>query len=211
MKKNKILATLALLLISWGAVTGSRHFILSQRMPKLESRNLERFKGDPKGDLWVVEYVDYQCSSCRNAIPALNNYLLTYPSRVFIQVRFYPLSENRYGFRAAEYAECASQQKKFWPFHELLFEEQSKWSSADDAEPLIKGIAARAGLNAAKLSFCLDDPKTQASVSKEKEEGESMGVKGTPTFFVNGEKVVGVDALEARLGGYFEKKEDSRR
>ncbi len=210
MKKNKLAATLVLLFLCWGAVWASRHFVVLQRKPKLETRNLERSKGSPKGDLWVVEYLDYECPSCRESLPVMNNYLLTYPSRIFLQARFHPISEHRYGLRAAVYAECASRQKKFWPFHELLFEEQGLWSKAGDAEPLIHDIASRARLDIQKLDVCLSDAGTEEAVLKEKAAGESMGVKGTPTFFLNGERVTGVDALEAGLNAYFAKHGDKR-
>ena len=211
MKKRKAFASLALIFVCWAAVAAGRQLLLFERRPKLETRNLERAKGNPRADVWVVEYFDYQCPSCGQVAPVTNSYLLTYPSRFYFQARFYPLIEHhRYALKSAIYAECVSHQHRFWPFHDLLFEEQNRWPEAPDVDDALRELARRAGVDSKSLDACVGDPKTKEAVLKEKETANRLGVDGTPTFFVNGKMAIGTEALKRSLDEYVQKGTERR-
>jgi protein-disulfide isomerase len=129
---------------------------------------------------------------------------MTYPDKIYYQLRFYPLVKSHpHAFKSAFYAECAARQNKFWKFHDLLFENQSFWSQVPEPDPIFHDLARQAGMNLKNLDACLENPQTKKSVLDEKDEGASMGVRRTPTFFVNGRPVIGTQALQQELDSYF--------
>ncbi|HTL70662.1 MAG TPA: thioredoxin domain-containing protein [Candidatus Eisenbacteria bacterium] len=160
-----------------------------------------RSKGDPKARVWIVEYLDFQCLACSQAGPLLREYMEKHPSEVYLQARFYPLirTDHRYGVKSAIYADCAAVQGKFWPFHDLLFEKQAEWSASEDPDAVFHGYARGLGIDERRLSACVDDPAIKKQVLGEKAEAMDLGVRSTPTFFINGRMVVGLESLEDEL------------
>ncbi len=93
--------------------------------------------------------------------------------------------------KAQEAAECAEDQGKFWEMHDLLYQNQGALGVSD-----LKGYAQQLGLNTASFDSCLDSGKYASEVQKDTSEGRSYGVSGTPTFFINGNKLVGAQPYE---------------
>ena len=185
-----------------GLVTGA---VLLRKIPQISGGN-PRVMGPADADVKIVEYVDFQCGACQQASFLLKQYMKKYPSRILLEAKTYPLSGHPYGFLSAQYAHCAAGAGKFWPFYNLVFERQIEWSHLPHPAS-VKGrfaeIARMAGLDPVKLEACADDPATRRAVEKEKDAGSEMGVRSTPTFFVNGQAIVGTKELTRELDKYF--------
>lgn len=207
MLRRKILATILVLAVCYGSVWFVRRFATHLKPPRSEERNSQRAKGDPRAKLWIVEYMDFECLECGLAGPVIDAYLAKYPSRIYFQTRFYPLVLNhRYALKSAIYAECAARQGRFWPFHDLLFAEQERWSQSGDPDVELRRLALKSGLDLRTLDACVQVPPAKQAVLKEKEEALALGIRATPTFFLNGKAVVGLEALKRELDDYFLKR-----
>ena len=207
MFKKKIFLTLIVILVCVFSVEATKYYISKQGRLVLDKRVKNRSKGNPKAPLWVVEYMDFQCQACKTASEILKKYMDDHPQDIYLQVRFYPLVKSHlYAFKAAIYAECAMKQDKFWPFYDTLFNKQQDWSTFEMPDALFRGYAESIGMNTTELSACLDDLLTKAAVMEEKDKAVTLGVKSTPTFFINGKIVVGGKDLEKELSDYFSPK-----
>jgi protein-disulfide isomerase len=149
-------------------------------------------KGSKDAPVVIVEFSDFQCPYCKRffdqTLPQLENeYIKT--GKVYFVYRDFPLNFHQYAKEAAEAANCAKEQGKFWEYHDLLFENQQTWTSVGISE--LKKYAADLGLDTNKFDSCLDSGKYASEVQKDFQDGLSYGVGGTPTFFINGIKIVG--------------------
>ena len=205
MKKNRSSATVLVVLACVASVFAVR--FLKPDLAELWKKSItERSLGLDKSPLWITEYFDYQCPPCANARAVLEQAIAEHPGQVYLQVRFFPLPGHKNAMKAASYAECASRQKgKFWKFHEEVFKHQAEW--AQDPYPQIKfaAYAEAAGLDLARLDRCANGPAVEKAVLDEKKKAEELGVKITPTFFLNGKMLVGVNDLRTELKAFFEK------
>ncbi len=147
--------------------------------------------------------MDYQCPACRNAFYVVDTYLKEYPSKIYFQVRFHPLKQHSHGMQSAIYAECATRQKKFWPFHRLLFENQKDWENLALADDKFHEYAKQAGMDLAILDACLQDPLAPEAIEKENADSIALGVNLTPTFFVNGKMIAGLKEIEEEMKRIF--------
>jgi protein-disulfide isomerase len=144
-------------------------------------------KGSEKAVVTLVEFTDFQCPSCAKAQPALERLIAEYGDRVRLVVRDYPLTQHADAQKAAEAAEAAREQGKYWEYTALLFQNQS----ALQADKL-KEYATRTGLDRAKFDAALDSGKFAESVQRDMHDGDRAGVAGTPTVFLNGRHIVDV-------------------
>jgi protein-disulfide isomerase len=99
--------------------------------------------------------------------------------------------------KAAEAAECAGEQGKYWDMHHLLFERQAEWSGQPGAEATFKGLAGELGLEQAQFDACLDDGTYTDKVGADYQEGLAAGVTGTPAFRINGMELSGAQPFSA--------------
>ena len=197
--KNKFLITVLAVLLCAGSVWCFR-VLRPNPEELLKKRIAERSRGNPKAAIWITEYFDYQCPPCAVARKNLDEVLKKSPDKVYLQVRYFPLAAHKNAMKAAVYAECASRQPgKFWKFHEQLFEHQTEWAMDPYAELKFLGYAQNAELDLPRWDVCIKDPSVERFIIEEKAKGESLGVKITPSFFVNGKLVVGVNGLTEEL------------
>ena len=158
-------------------------------------------KGSPAASVTLVEFTDYQCPSCAKAQPALERITSEYGERVRLVVRDYPLTQHKDAQKAAEAAEAAREQGKYWEYTALLFQNQSALQT-----DRLKEYASRAGLDRAKFDAALDSGRFAESVHRDLQDGDRVGVMGTPTVFVNGRRVADTSyeglkaAVKAALG-----------
>lgn len=130
----------------------------------------------------VVEYGDFECPNCKQAAPAVKLLLARFEQRVRFVFRHFPLEEvHPQALHAAEVAECAGAQSKFWPMHDLLFEHQPHFKLAQ-----LHGYAGTLGLDMARFTAEMDDEVYLQRVREHQRSGKDSGVRATPTFFVNG-------------------------
>lgn len=151
-----------------------------------------RRRGPADAPVMIVEFSDYQCPYCRRAQDTLRQVMAKYPGRVAHAFRDFPLDEIHPRARAAaEAARCAGEQGKFWEYHTRLFE---RFGQLDRAT--LEAHAAELGLEAEKFKACLDTGKYRDAIQHDLEEGQRLGVEGTPAFFVNGILLSGAQPLE---------------
>ncbi len=143
------------------------------------------YKGTANASIVVVEFSDFECPYCREAV-ATEQYLLgKYAGKIKIVFKQFPLVNiHAYALQAAQASECAHEQGKFWEYHNLLFDNQQRLAEAD-----LKSYAKYIGLDSDRFDACLGSGIKEAIVLADLNEGGRIGVRGTPTFFVNGIQV----------------------
>jgi protein-disulfide isomerase/Na+-transporting methylmalonyl-CoA/oxaloacetate decarboxylase gamma subunit len=139
-------------------------------------------RGDQNAAVTVVEFTDFQCSACGAMYPVLEDVLRSYGSRVRFVIRNFPLTRaHENAMRAAQAAEAAKAQGKFWEYIDLLFKNQT----ALDAESL-KKYATQVGLDRKRFDAEFESGKYEADIRRDLEEGEGYGIEATPTIYING-------------------------
>jgi protein-disulfide isomerase len=130
----------------------------------------------------LVEYGDFECPTCKQAAPAVRMLLTRFASRVRLVFRHFPLEEaHPHALAAAEAAESAGEQGKFWEMHDLLFANQEHLTLRH-----LHGYAERLGLDLARFTAEMDDHVYLQRVREHQAGGRHSHVRGTPGFFVNG-------------------------
>lgn len=167
-------------------------------------------RGDPSAAVTITEYGDFQCPSCgafaRSVEPELiRRYIDT--GRVKLVFRNFPWigPESQ---RAAEAAACAGAQSHFWEYHDLLYAEQHGENSGFLSSDTLKRFASQLSLDRAAFDACLDHGVYRAVVAAEFQQVRRLGLNSTPTFDVNGQRVVGAQpiavfsaVIDAKLAG----------
>jgi protein-disulfide isomerase len=148
-------------------------------------------QGPANAPIELIEFSDFQCPYCLRAHPVLKQVLSTYGDRIRFVYRNYPLPSHPNARPAAEAAQCAAEQGKFWPYHDRLFGDQSKLGDDD-----LKASAAALGMDAAKFNACFDAHKYKERVEADVQAGNEAGVNGTPAFFVNGRMLSGAQPFD---------------
>ena len=198
-KLNKRNATILLLLVAVAAVGGLKYFLESSR-GGVGKGVASRSKVKPSAPIKIVEYMDFQCPACAKGAEYLKSCFVKYPDKFYLQMKQYPLGMHRHAMQSARYAHCAAQQGKFWPFHDALVERQKQWESLISADSVFRQFAQEAMVDMKQLDVCLQNERTNTEILEEKEKGASLGVKSTPSYFVNGKMVVGFKSLAVELG-----------
>ena len=208
--RKKIAATILVLLACYASVEGFRFLAGPKGKLVMDRRVSSRAKGSPKAPVWIVEYIDFQCGTCGRASKVLGEYLEKYPSQIYLQVRFRPLVlSHEFALKSAIYAECAASQGRFWAFYEILFARQKEWASSGSPDGYFHAYAEEIGMDPKRLDACIGDEAVRKRVVAEKDEAMDLGVKSTPTFFINGNMIVGIEALKGELEAAFPEKEGS--
>lgn len=152
--------------------------------------------GPEHAPVTIVEYGDFECPHCKQAAPAVQMLLDRYLNRVRFVYRHFPLEEvHPHALQAAEAAEAAGAQGKFWEMHELLFEHQRHLEAGD-----LHAYAERLGLDMVRYTAEMNDEIYRQRIREHIDSGKRSGVRGTPGFFVNGviqDVSFGLDALFA--------------
>jgi protein-disulfide isomerase len=138
-------------------------------------------RGEVTAPVTIVEFTDYQCSACAAMHPVLDEILRSYGAKVRLVIRDYPLGQHEHARKAAEAANAAHAQGKFFEYVALLFKNQK----ALDV-PSLKKYASELGLNRVRFDAALDRGVYAAEVQKDIADGVMYGVSGTPTIFING-------------------------
>jgi protein-disulfide isomerase len=145
-------------------------------------QRMDHSLGAEHAPVTVVEYGDFECPSCKNAAPAVKMLLGNFTERVLLIFRHFPLEEpHPHALGAAEAAECAGAQGKFWEMHDLLFENQAHLKPKH-----LRGYAEQLGLDMARYTAELDDHVYLQRIREHIDGGKRSHVRGTPGFFVNG-------------------------
>ncbi len=148
-------------------------------------------QGNPKGPITIIEFSDFQCPFCKKTRPTIQQILDTYKGKINYVFRDFPLSFHKQARKAAEAANCANEQDKYWEYNSKL------WENQGDLEPeKLKEYAKALGLNEKKFTTCLDSGKYAEEIDKDIADGSKAGVSGTPAYFINGIFVSGAQPFD---------------
>ena len=146
----------------------------------------------PDGKVTFVEFVDFECESCKAASGAIDELRRQYDGRVTFVVKYFPNSGHFNAERAARAVESAAQQGQFEAMFQKMFATQLEWGGKHDggagvpADDAFRGFAAELKLDMVKYDKAYEDPGTLKRVRQDVADGKAFGVTGTPTFFLNG-------------------------
>lgn len=147
-------------------------------------------RGNVDAVIEIVEFSDFQCPFCGRAKPVIDSLFAQYGDQVRLEYRHYPLPDHAYAGRAAQAAVEAQEQGAFWRYHDLLFAHQDRLTDVD-----LIGYADSLKLDTDRFASALSNGKHIQVVERDIALGLSLAVTGTPTFFVNGYRLVGVPPL----------------
>ena len=138
----------------------------------------------------LVEFLDFECESCLAAYPFIEQLRETYDGRVTFVARYFPMPGHANAENAAVAVEAAAQQGRFEDMYHRMYETQTEWGERQDSEAArFRSFAEEMGLDMAAYDAAVSDPATLERVLQDREDGLALGVQGTPTFFLNGEKL----------------------
>jgi protein-disulfide isomerase len=140
--------------------------------------------GAPDAPVEMVIFDDFECPYCAKTVSLLKQVMEAYPGKVKLVFKNFPLKRHKNARAAAVAALAAERQGKFWPLHDLLFENYNKLNSQK-----IRELAEQAGLDMARFDQDRNDPALQQVINADMQEGQRVGVRGTPTVFINGRRL----------------------
>jgi protein-disulfide isomerase len=154
-------------------------------------------RGPKDAKVTIVEYSDFQCPFCAKGYNTIEQQVLKeYGNKVKFVFKNYPLPFHPWATPAAIAAECVKEQKvdAYWKAYDWLFQNQGQVNPQNVNEKVF--TAAGPGIDKAKYDDCVNNKKTEAKVKADIAEGQSLGVTGTPSFIINGRKLVGAQPYE---------------
>jgi len=156
-------------------------------------------RGPEKSPVTIVEFSDLQCPHCKDAQPIIDKLLTEEPNARFV-FQNYPLPMHNWAGKAANYADCVGRNSNdaFWKFVQGTFNDQTNITESN-ADEKLTAIADAAGVKGADVATCANKPDTRARVEKSVALGQSVGVSGTPTVFVNGRRIGNVVGLPPEI------------
>ncbi len=144
--------------------------------------------GSDSAKVKLVEFSDLQCPACLAAEPTLRAIRDSNP-QVQLIYRHFPLPQHSHGKQAANLAEAAAEQGKFWQMHDILFETQNQWSTLLDATAFFNDLVKQLGLDEVRFKAALESKTLKSKIDDDIAEAQTLGVNSTPTFFINGQKL----------------------
>jgi protein-disulfide isomerase len=147
-------------------------------------------RGPASAPITVVLFSDYQCPFCARAEPIVRSLEQAHPGDVRVVFKNMPLPMHDHAWLAAKAALAAGEQGKYWEYHDALFAHQSALDRAS-----LERYAADLGLDTRRFARDLDDARLDARLQADVSDADALGIKGTPTLFVNGRRVVGAQPL----------------
>ena len=149
--------------------------------------------GESNARVTIVEFSDFECPYCSKGADILKSIKKKYKKKVKIVFKHFPLPFHRHARIAAHASMCVYEQSRegFWKMHDLMFQQQSSL----DKESL-KALVVKIGLDVKKFEACTKENKFSAYIDKDIEQGKGVGIRSTPTFFVNGRIINGAQSFE---------------
>ena len=190
---SKLQTTLLIIIVAAVTVIALKTYKPTAQETKVDP---QRVKGAAEATLKITEFIDFQCPSCAYGSKLLSETIKKYPHLIRLELKYFPLRMHKHAVLASRYAECSLKQNKFWEFHDKVLEQQKNWKILVNAIPAFDSMVSDIGLDQAAFRVCLADPETQKIIDEHKAEGKTLGVRSTPTYFVNGEIIVGAKSLQ---------------
>lgn len=140
----------------------------------------------------IVEFADFQCPVCATSFPIIESIKNKYKDQITFVYRYFPLPQHPFAKETAYAAEAAGKQGKFWEMNKLLFTKQNEWTEKSSITDTLVSYATELGLNIETFTADMKSEAVAKRVDEDLVDGTSLGVNATPTFYINGEKLVGV-------------------
>jgi len=160
--------------------------------PRQPTIDPARVRGVADAPVTIVEFADYQCPFCKRSQKVLDQLLYEFKGKVRLAHKDFPLPSHPGAFPAAEAARCAGAQGVFWEYNDLLYIAAPDFSRDDFVR-----YAGRLGIDREAFAACLDAKRYRKEIEADIAEGRAWGVRGTPTFVINGAPLVGAQPIEA--------------
>lgn len=201
---NKLLTVAAIVVLGAGAFW----FMYKGDSPSGSTENTEAItpanvseedyaKGPGNAVVTLVEYGDFQCPACAAYHPIVSQLADELKDDLRVVYRHFPLNSiHRHAQIAAQAAEAAGEQEKFWEMHDILFERQDDWVNVRDPRSLFKEYATELELNVEQFDTFMNSSEAKARVDADYKSGVAAAIQSTPTFYVNGEKIEGPQGFE---------------
>ena len=160
--------------------------------------------GSPDASVTLVEFLDPECEACAAFAPVVKKILKDYEGKLRLVVRYMPLHPN--SIKAATFLEAAGEQGKYWQAQEMLFARQPEWGTKHgpattpqaDVPALFKKYAAELGLDQTKIDAAEREKRYQTKLDRDLADGRTLGVRQTPSFFVNGRRLARFSEADLR-------------
>lgn len=195
-------ALAAVMLLAAPPVSGQMTVRAGERVVTLDGAGYG--KGNAKAPVWIVEFADFGCSYCekfwRETLPVLDS---LYVKKGHASWRFVPFTIGMFpnSEYAAKGAICANEQGKFFPMHDILYDRRKEWMKATDMRAQVVRYAVQLRLDPARFAACLKGAKAAQQLAANNAMARALFIRGTPTFFINGEAVPGAIPTDAFVAG----------
>jgi protein-disulfide isomerase len=138
----------------------------------------------------LVEFLDFECESCRAAFPFVEQVRQQYEGRITFVIRYFPIDSHRNAMNAAKAVEAAARQDRLEPMYERMYETQAEWGEQQDSKAtLFRTFAEDLGLDMDQYDRDVASDDVEKRIERDVADGLALGVGGTPTFFLNGKKL----------------------
>lgn len=180
-------------------LVGVIFFLRSLRPHSALSPEGTKVKGPINAPVWIQEFSDFQCPACRKANEILQEILNKYPGKIRLIYYHFPLRMHPWANLAHQCAQCAEMQGKFWAYHDLLYAKQPDWSGQQNPKETLVQYAISLGMNEAQFRKCADENQGNDQISNDIQRGQLQQVSSTPTFFVNGVRILGGNLFKEQM------------
>lgn len=168
-------------------------------------------KGPANAPAHIEEFGDFQCPPCALFHPILEEMEAEFGDKLRVTFRQFPLPNHQHATVAASASEAAGLQNKFWEMHKLIYEHQNDWKVVFDVRPVFEGYAKQIGIDVERYKRDLSSDYVSQRIFMDSKRGQSLGVKGTPTVFLNGREVPFESLPAERLRVLIQKEIDSKK
>jgi len=182
-----------------GGVTGEESIVGNNQPQVGQKVDVESGKlpalGEKQAKVTIIEFADFQCPFCKRLFDESisqikKDYIDTGKVKLYFRHFAFLGEESNW---AGEASECANEQGQFWQYHDYLYQNQGGENVGAFSKDNLKGFAAALGLNTSQFNTCLDGGKYAKTVQDDVSAGQTAGVTGTPTMFINGTMLVGAE------------------
>jgi protein-disulfide isomerase len=153
-------------------------------------------RGPDNAPVKIIEFGDFQCPACQAAEADMRKMIAAHPDDVQFVFRHFPLGIHPNAAPAAQASEAASNQGKFWEMHDLIYDNQSFWSTQTNPESTFVSYAKQLGLDEKKFRDDYGSDAVKNIIKRDQDYGDSLAVNQTPTFYVNGQKLAGAQTFD---------------
>lgn len=173
-----------------GSSSSSDPNVSQEDQKLLEVVSDDYIKGNKDASVTFIEYLDFECEACGSYYPLIKQLEEEFKNEVRFVNRYFPLTGHKNGMTSALAVEAAAKQGKYWEMHDILFENQKSWGEKQSPDPTIFEVFAKQiGLDINQFKKDVASQEVKDRVNRDKDSGTKLGISGTPTFFLNNEKI----------------------